>query len=172
MKSRALAVVAVALAALSAGLLDVSAADPVRIAHIWTSYRDTKSFVGLSEHFTDKEATGRALVFRSQPGVRDGFYFTIRLAGTASGNVPDGKIVLHVIAPDAQTPRLFEFPFIAAGKRSVLCEIGLTGSDWPHGKVLPLAWKLEVCDGAGTVLVARESFLWAKPPAEAQKEGS
>jgi hypothetical protein len=167
MRLRPLVVTALIIAAASAGLHEARAADPLRIAHIWTSYRDARSFIGLSEHFTDKESSGRALVFRSQPDVRDGFYFTIRLAAAASSTVPDGRIVLQVIAPDAETPRTFEFPFASGGKRKLLCEVGLTGTDWPHGKTLPLAWKLEIKDAAGAVLVARESFLWAKPPAGA-----
>src|SRR5262245_14027502 len=65
--------------------------------------------------------------------------------------IPDGNVVLHVIAPDAAQARTFTFPYVAKGQRSVQWLVGLTGADWIHGATMPLAWKLEILDNAGTV---------------------
>lgn len=139
------------------------AAAPVRIVRLWNGYREAASFLRLSEYLTGEENPGRAILLRTDPEVREGFYFTLRLAGEERNPVPDGRIVLQVVAPDAEKPRRFEFPFQAGGRRSVRLEIGLTGADWPYEEALPLAWQLEVLGSDGTVLASRASYLWAKP---------
>jgi hypothetical protein len=135
-------------------------AAPVEIVRLWTAYRDTQSFARLGQLPKVDDEPGDAIVLRSQPEARDGYYFTIRLRADA---LPDGKIVLQVIAPDAAAARTFTFPYSAGGQHSVQLLVGLTGSDWTFGETMPLAWKLEIVDTAGQVVGGQESFLWRKP---------
>jgi hypothetical protein len=132
----------------------------VKIVRLWTGYRDAASFIHLGREPTVDDEPGNAQVLRSQPDSRDGFYFTLRLRGDP---VPDGKIVLQVIPPNAVEPRTLTFPFTTENQRRVLLLVGLTGSDWNQGEAMPLAWKFEIVSNAGTVLATEESFLWRKP---------
>jgi hypothetical protein len=151
------------LAGLAGALPASAAAGPdtsVEVVRLWTAYRDAQSFARLGELPKVDDEPGDAVVLRSQPDARDGYYFTIRLRADP---VPDGSIVLQVVAPDAAQARTFTFPYTAGGRDSVQLLVGLTGSDWTHGETMPLAWKLEIVDTAGTVVGGQESFLWRKP---------
>jgi hypothetical protein len=149
------------LAASGASFAD--AKDPDAITRIWTGFRDAQSFVRLSEYFDGKENPGNTVVLRTSPDSREGFYFTIRLNGTANRPLVPGKLRLDVIAPDAEKPVTYEFDFTPANRKSSLVELGVTGPDWPAGKTLPLAWRIEILDGNGDVTAARNSFLWENP---------
>ncbi len=144
-------------------LLAAPASGATRISRLWTGYKETADFVRLREILTGEEHTGDALVLRTQPAERDGFYFTLRLDGRDGAPVSDGRIVLHLVAPDAAQPRTFTFPFASDGRRRLRLELGLTGPDWTHGRTLPLAWRLEVFGQGGEPLDSRESFLWSAP---------
>lgn len=134
------------------------------ITRVWTEYRDAASFARFGEFRATDEEPGNAVILRSQPGERAGFYFTIRLQAVAGATtVPDGRVVLSVVAPDAAQPKTYEFPFAADGRRSVQLLAGLTGTDWPHGEIMPLAWKIQVLDTAGHTVGERQSYLWAQP---------
>ena len=137
-----------------------SDAAPVEIVRLWTAYRSAQSFARLGQLPKVDHEPGDAIVLRSQPDARDGYYFTVRLRGD---NIPDGSVVLQVVPPDAAKARVFTFPYAAGGRDSVQLLVGLTGSDWTFGELMPLAWKLEVVDSAGTVVAGQESFLWRKP---------
>ncbi len=140
------------------------ATTPVRIVRVWSTYRDAGSFARFGEFPEKDEEPGHAVVLRSQPEERAGYYFTIRLTAAAgSKSVPDGRLVLHVVPPGIAQSRSFAFPFTAGGKRSVLLLAGLTGSDWTYGDTMPAAWKVEVFDTAGQLVASHQSFLWAQP---------
>lgn len=154
---------AVGLAALGCSGVRADSGTPLAIVRVWTGYRDALSFARFGAFPAEDAEPGGAIVVRSQPDQRAGFYFSIRVNGTERRTtVPAGRLVLHVVAPDAAAPQSFTFPFEAGGARSVLLLAGLTGSDWPYGEALPLAWKLEIIDASGNVLAARESFLWSQ----------
>lgn len=136
----------------------------IEIVRIWTGFRDNASFVRLGEYRDDTAEPGGAVVLRSQPANREGFYFTLRLRATSSAKaVPDGTIVLQVVAPDAAQSRSYTFPYSVGGARSAQLLVGVTGEDWGYGKAMPLAWKIEVLGADGVALAQRESFLWEKP---------
>lgn len=136
----------------------------IAIVRVWTAFRESKSFVRLGEYREDDREPGGAQILRSQPASRDGYYFTVRLRATdGTKAIPDGKIVLNVVAPDAAQPQTYTFPYAVAGARSAQLLVGLTGADWKYGKVMPLAWKIAVVAADGTTLAQRESFLWEKP---------
>jgi hypothetical protein len=50
---------------------------------------------------------------------------------------------------------------VPAGGR--LFVVGLTGTDWPMIRVVPVAWDVELQDPDGSLLAKKVSFLWEKP---------
>ena len=137
--------------------------ESVRIARLWVEYRDAASFDTLSTLASGAENTNGAQTLRTQPEAREGFYFRLRLDGRHGKALTDGAIRLQVVMPDGDQPRTFTLPFTAAGRDSVLLDVGLTGSDWPYGRTMPLAWRLDVTGPDGTIQATRKSFLWEMP---------
>ncbi|TVR51746.1 MAG: hypothetical protein EA425_06400 [Puniceicoccaceae bacterium] len=132
----------------------------VNLVRLWTEYREAASFVRLSEYFTGRENPSGAVLLRSQPEVRDGFYFSLRLRST-QGRLPGGEIILEVLPGEtAETPRRLTFPFEPPGRRSALFHVGLTGDDWPDPQAHPVAWRLQVHASDGRLLAAEQSLLW------------
>ena len=130
------------------------------ITRIWTEYRDDHSFVRLSEYFDGKENPGKNVLLRTQPESREGFYFSIRLTGPDGGRLSPGSVRLHLIAPDAETPNVFQFALNQPDRKTTLIELGVTGSDWSYGNTLPLAWMVEILDENGARRAVKKSFLW------------
>lgn len=136
------------------------AADALDLIRIWPEYRDDSMLLRLSDYFRRGKDTARSDYQRTEPDVRAGMYFTVRLRTGTAAPISDGTVRLHVIAPDASEPRTFDFPFQARGQSNLKLELGLTGKDWTYGNVLPTAWRLEVLDGENTVVASHNSFLW------------
>lgn len=134
-------------------------ADFVRV---WPQWRDAVAFERIGEYFGEPENTGRQVVLRTKPDVRDGYYFLVRVKHARA--LPNAKFALHVIAPARPEIQTFEFPARISATGETVFQLGLTGSDWAGGKsAQPVAWKLELRDTDGAVLAERKSFLWEKP---------
>lgn len=134
------------------------------LVRVFTGWRDGASFKRISEYFDGRENSGGQVVLRTQPASRDGYYFLARVANTGA-EIPV-RLRLTVIVPAVDKPR--EFTFAAtAGKGDTVCNLGLTGADWPDKDASPVAWKLEVlpADGDG-VLASQHSYLWDRPAAK------
>jgi hypothetical protein len=142
------------------------AAAPARAAEatfvrIWPAWRDAASFERLGELFGGAENTGREIVHRSQPAVREGYYFLVRLRATAA--ISGTRLRLDLIRPDAPAARTYEFP-APLGPKETVFQVGLTGTDWPGGaEAHPVAWKLTLLSATGHPLAEHKSFLWEKP---------
>ncbi|HEX9785328.1 MAG TPA: hypothetical protein VGA56_21670 [Opitutaceae bacterium] len=132
----------------------------VEIIRLWTGYKETSAFMRLREFVTGKPAKAGPNVLRTDPEERTGFYYTVRLADRDAGSLPAGEVLLQVVPPDGVIPVDYRFPFAGSKRREVRLDIGLTGDDWTHGKVLPLAWRLVIRDASGRTLASRQSFLW------------
>jgi len=132
----------------------------VRIVRTFFGWREAASFKRISEYFDGKENTGGEIILRTHPDRRGGYYFLVRVAN--SGAPVAAHIVLHVVTPDAATPRTFTFTTALPGKEAVF-DLGLTGSDWPDPKVHAVAWRLDVADDTGRTLATGKSYLWDKP---------
>lgn len=130
------------------------------ITRVWTEYRDEQSFVRLSEYFDGQENPGKNILLRSQPDSREGFYFSIRLEESGGDHLSPGSVRLHLIAPDAEVPKIYEFALHPPDRKSALIELGITGGDWSYGNALPLAWMVEILDEKGAQRAVRKSFLW------------
>ena len=136
-----------------------SAAD-LRIVRVLPGWRSADSFHRLSEYFGVKKSDG-ANVLRSQPAVKSGYYWLIRVKNPHAP-IAGARFELQVISPSAPTPKLFTFTAnLPSG--STLFQIGLTGTDWPGARARPDAWHLSVLAADGTTLLARESYLWEIP---------
>lgn len=145
---------------LAASVSLASAAD-VEFLRVWPGWRDADSFDRISEYFGRGEATGGHIIVRTQPAVRAGYYFLVRLKSSQA--IPVAKFELSVVRPDTAKPKVHTFTAAVPGKECVL-ELGLTGTDWPAGvKANPVAWKISVAGADGRVLGEHQSFLWAKP---------
>jgi hypothetical protein len=141
-------------------LVGASAAE-VEFVRVWPGWRSAESFERISEFFTGEENTGRETVLRTHPGRRDGFYYLVRTANSGE-TLTGATFVLRVIAPSEPDPKVTTFP-VDLPPRSKVFLLGLTGPEWPHEEVHPVAWKLELRSANDTVLASAQSFLWEKP---------
>ncbi len=153
---------ALALAALSTA---VRADGPVEFTRIWPAWRDTASFVRISEYFGGEENSGRQTMLRTQPEERDGFYFLARVhnRGAAEANA---RFVLEIITQDSPQPKTYTFKTtLTAG--SHVYNLGLTGKDWAGRDLQPVAWHLRLLTADERELAASQSFLWRMPDGDA-----
>jgi hypothetical protein len=138
----------------------VTGSETDSISHIWTEYRDEQSFVRLSEYFDGKENPGKKILLRTQPESREGFYFSIRLNEPEGDRLFPGSVRLHLIAPDAEVPKTYDFALNPQDRKTSLILLGVTGGDWSYGDTLPLAWMIEILDQNGVQQAVKKSFLW------------
>jgi hypothetical protein len=133
----------------------------VEFLHVWPGWRNAEAFDRISEYFGGGENHGGQVILRTQPGVRAGYYFLMRMkSATAHAGV---RIEVNVIRPDAPEPKVFAFAAALPAGEAVL-QLGLTGPDWPGGeKKNPVAWKITVVGADGKLLNEHKSFLWEKP---------
>lgn len=142
-------------------LTSLAQADSVTFTRIWPAWRDTASFVRISEYFGGKENTGKQTMLRTQSDERDGFYFLTRVHNEAAA-LPAVRFVLEVITPDSPLPKVFSFPTsLPSGSHAF--NLGLTGDDWLSEDVHPVAWRLRLLDAAEHELATSQSFLWRMP---------
>lgn len=153
-----IALAAVAIA--SAGCRTVPVDNEVKRAR--AEFREDQQFYRISEFFTERENTGGAVIVRSQPDERAGYYFTVRLARYPyHKETVEEAVRVQVIVPGELEPRLYSFPLGPAKKKNPLLLIGLTGSDWPDRSVRPLAWHLAFHNDEGERIATAQSFLWS-----------
>lgn len=169
--ARTLGFLLVVLTFVLSGVSDLSAAEPIDLTRISTKYRETGSFKRISEFFTGKENPGRNIIFRTQPEIRDGFYFSFRVEAPKGSTVPAGAVVLFVYTPKSTEPTEYTFELAAQKKRWVPVLIGLTGTDWEDPEANPVAWRLEYRTPTGEVTGFKNSFLWILPD-EDQEQSS
>ena len=143
-----------------AGTTTTTPAAEVELTRVWPAWRTAESFDRISEYFTGEENPGRHPILRTQPATRAGYYFLIRAKAAAAH--PGAKFVLQIITPASPEPTTHTFPAALTPGQNV-CELGLTGADWPDRKQHPVAWRLALVAADGTELANRQSFLWAKP---------
>jgi hypothetical protein len=159
-KSLSMRLVLTLLALCSA--VQLTAADLTTV-RIWPGYRTADSFQRMSEFFSGEENTSGQTILRSQPSVRDGFYFLTRLKNTGPAN-DNVRVELSVITPTSAEPkRITSFATTAVPTGSHVFQIGLTGTDWPDATVTPVAWQLRLLTADGQELLRDQSFLWSQP---------
>lgn len=132
----------------------------VSVVRVWPEYREAASFKRIAEYFGGGESSRTEIILRSQSEARTGYYFSTRLKSVQA--VPGAILVLQTIAPGQSESDVHFFSAdLPKGSRGFL--LGLTGSDWNHAEVAPMAWKVLVLGPDGSELASRQSFLWAQP---------
>ena len=140
----------------------VCTAADLTIIRVWPGYRTTESFERISEYLgKDEDARGQ-FILRTQPEVRAGYYFLLRVKNTAAA-ITDAKIELQVITPFSPEPQTYNFTCTLPANSQVL-NLGLTGTDWPgKPKDEVVAWQLRLLSPTGSELAKAQSHLWALP---------
>jgi hypothetical protein len=133
----------------------------VGIKEIKPRYMEETQFKRISEYWSGSEHQGNRLILRSDPAVRDGYYFTLILDEKIR-RLPKGTVVVG----EFYTPKSVELQtheFMLPSKRPKTKEIfvGLTGEDWPTAGGVPGAWRFTIKDPNGAVLAERQSYLWS-----------
>lgn len=146
--------------ALLAAPLAAKAAD-VELVRIWPGWRDAATWDSIPEYFGGAETHGAQIVVRTQPAVRDGFYFLVRTAAaSAHGSV---RFELDVVRPDSPEAKRYIFTTRLPGGEAVF-QLGVTGADWPGGqRAQPVAWRITLRGADHAVLAEHKSFLWEQP---------
>lgn len=103
---------------------------------------------------------GFRTVIASQPDHPGGQYFIAKLED-AQGSVAVKARMSYFIS-DRKDADVHEWDLGGEDLRGWLY-LGLTGSDWPSEDIQPLAWKIELLDAGGRLLVEWKSFLWEMP---------
>lgn len=145
-------------------LTSLARADVIEFTRIWPAWRDTASFVRISEYFGGKENSGRQTMLRTNPESRDGYYFLTRVKNEGAPRA-DVRFVLEVITPDSPRPKVFTFPTSLPARGHVF-NLGLTGKDWTDEEIHPVAWRLRLLDAEDNVLSSSHSFLWQMPESD------
>jgi len=95
---------------------------------------------------------------RTEPA---GQYFITRLAGLEAGEeIVEARMTLFTT--QGKEPGTYTWD-LSGLRLADWLYLGLTGEDWPDEDILPLAWKIELLDGKGTLLAEWKSFLWEMP---------
>jgi len=157
---RNLAIAALLLLLTACASVSAQSGEP-GIGRVWTEYRTAASFERIRDYFRQGSAGEDRRVIRTRDGVRDGYYFLLRVE---NGRVPlpDARIEISVIMPGSVEPRLFAFRTDVPDKAIVL-NLGITGEDWPDARTRPLAWRIRLANAGGSTLAESHSFLWSDP---------
>lgn len=133
------------------------------VVRVWPGYRTAESFEHIGTYFNRGENSFGETVRRSQPAVKEGYYFLVRLKNPGAA-VTGATFELQVVTPASPQPKTFAFKAdMPSGTQAF--DFGLTGADWPGPKVGAVAWLLTVRAPDGSEIARRQSFLWAKPAA-------
>lgn len=138
----------------------LSAAE-TEFVRIWPGWRDADTFDRIREYFGGTENTSREIALRTDPAVRAGYYFLVRVRNATAA--PAAKFELGIIPPGAAEATTYTFPTALPAHETVFL-VGLTGAAWPGGKkAIPVAWKLSLLASDGRLLAEQKSFMWEKP---------
>lgn len=135
----------------------------VEIDYSTSRYEQAQTFKRISEYFSGQENTGNRVILRTDPQVREGYYFIFSLDESAQ-KLPEGAIALmQIIWPGNPKPQEYSLflPIPRENKKELW--FGLTGQVDPGENAHPVAWKLSLLSPDGTVLAEKKSFLWEHP---------
>ena len=134
----------------------------VEIVDILPRYMEAEQFMRIQEYRTGAEHTGQRVIVRTDPKVRDGYYFTL-LLDTRLNKLPQGTVIVgEFYTANSTEKQEARFALPAKRTRTKTVFLGLTGDMWPaqaDGQA-PAAWKFTVLDANGGVLGEAQSYLW------------
>lgn len=140
----------------------VVAFDCFKIKSVTPVYYCENDFKRISEHFSCKENT-RYTIFRTDPAVREGLYFIVKLNHSLTDFPPITAIVLEYILPNSYLKQEKQFVLTPSSyvlKNSAFMLIGLTGSNndgyTPYDVA---AYCITLCAQNGQKITFK-SYLW------------
>lgn len=132
----------------------------VEIEYVAWYYKGENAFKRIAEYFGYGEQTGNKVLLRTQPGERAGLYFVLHLSDPADTLPGGSKFILSAVFPDSPSEKDFSFPLPESHTDYCVVWLGLTGKDVPMDEEAPVAWRIQITDGLGTILAEKASFLW------------
>jgi hypothetical protein len=72
----------------------------------------------------------------------------------------NSSVLIRVIRSDYPEAKLYKFEIPRKTNKRSEVLLGITGNDWDSPEIKPLAWRIELQDKNGKLLVAKQSFLW------------
>lgn len=135
----------------------------VEIKEIVPRFMSDQQFKRIKEYRTGAEFTGDRVIIRTDPKVRDGYYFTL-LLDTKVEYLPQGTVILGEFYTNNNLEKqevIFRMPAKRPKTKTVF--LGLTGENWPFkkGGHVPAAWKFTLIDPNEKELGQKQSYLWS-----------
>ena len=132
----------------------------VEIEEIKPRYIPEENFKRIGEYWSGAENKGNRVILRSDPEIRDGFYFTLVLDEKVR-DLPRGTVISgEFYTPVAKDVYAQDFPLPNKLPKTKEVFVGLTGADWPDPAAVPGAWRFTIKDANGEVLGTKQSYLW------------
>lgn len=133
----------------------------VTIKEIKPRYMEEEQFKRISEYWSGTEKLGKRVILRTDPNVRDGYYFTLILDKKLR-KLPKGTIIVgEFFTPVSSDMQTHEFVLPSKRPKTKEVFVGLTGEDWPEAGGTAGAWRFTIQDANGNVLGERQSYLWS-----------
>jgi len=133
----------------------------VEIKEIKPRYIPEESFMRIKEFWSGAENKGNRIILRSDPEIRNGYYFTLVL-NQKMRDLPRGTVITgEFFTPTSNEMQTHDFR-LPNSKMPKTREIflGLTGADWPDPSGTPGAWRFTIRDANGNELAQKQSYLW------------
>lgn len=133
----------------------------VEIKEIKPRYIPEENFKRISEYWSGAENQGKRVILRTDPEVRDGYYFTLVLDEKVR-DLPRGSVITgEFFTPVSTDVQVHDFRLPNKLPKTKEIFLGLTGADWPQAESVPGAWRFTIKDANGAVLAAKQSYLWS-----------
>ncbi|MGB0259092.1 MAG: hypothetical protein ACPGES_10605 [Coraliomargarita sp.] len=134
----------------------------VEITDISPRFIPEETFKRIHEYRTGADYQGNRVILRTDPQVRDGFYFVLTF-DTKLKKLPQGTSIKgEFFTPDATEPVDYEFKLPAKRTGTKEIFLGLTGDAWTHGSdIKPSAWRFTVTGPDGQEFAKKKSYLWS-----------
>ena len=118
-------------------------------------------FKRIKEYQTGAEHAGKRVIIRTDPEIRDGYYFALLLDKKVS-ELPQGTVIVGEFYTAATAEKQeYTFTLPSKLKKTKAVYLGLTGDAWPYGSgKVPAAWKFTFVDPNEVVLGSTQSYLW------------
>lgn len=132
------------------------------IRDVLVEYRESSSFIRISEYLTGRPAEPSIPTLRSSPDTLEGLYYLVVLDEPLN-RLPQTVVVeLSVLTDGDPEPVRHEFSLSGGTSRKERFLVGLTGEAWPSDPdaPYPTAWRIRLLETGGKVLAEKRSFLW------------
>lgn len=129
-------------------------------------FKSAEDFTRIEEYLweEDGEVFGNRFIVRSEPSRRSGLYYVLQTEKHLRNRALAASARFACIhASTGNRPRELTFALASDFANASELWIGLTDRQYEAIPEPATAWKLEILDAEGNVLLATESFLWSAP---------